>query len=456
MNGQHVLNWLIEDAERSADDHYPDVWENEIEDLLFELNSRRIIKDIPKFILANNPPSERKAISILRDAFKNDISKISLVLNYYYPEKYMFYRVSPLEPEIFSGLKFLSDTYEKFRFKFNKIGKRDKGFDDYLVLNEAMLSFAADAWPDIESKSILSHKKINYFLYEGLGKLFLEKNNYNRYWIMSTGENYFEELDNEKQVSWSGRKEMQVDDIVFMYRQAPRTAIADIYHVSKLPYFDPYGAWGGFWVSLDKITSINDITMVKLKHDPILGKWGFAKCSSQGVVTAPVPYSIYNRLLELIGKDVCKKNNLTPEPLAKTVSSGQYETEEKFEDDVLEPLLRHWGFKFQRQHPCNFTIGTQYHTCFIDFLVRDPKGTVTLFEDKIKILNDVQLQNAVSQAKSYSLLLGINNFVIASPEGFWIYKLDKSNEILLENISSDEFKEKEESMRELILKLRNN
>jgi len=54
------------------------------------------------------------------------------------------------------------------------------------------------------------------------------------------------------------------------------------------------------------------------------------------------------------------------------------------------------------------------------------------------------------------LLLGINNFVIASPEGFWIYKLDKNNEILLEKISSNEFKEKEEGMRDLILKLRNN
>jgi len=49
--------------------------------------------------------------------------------------------------------------------------------------------------------------------------------------------------------------------------------------------------------------------------------------------------------------------------------------------------------------------------------------------------------------------LGINYFVIASPEGFWIYRFDKNNESLLEKISSDEFKEKEESIRELILKL---
>jgi hypothetical protein len=103
-----------------------------------------------------------------------------------------------------------------------------------------------------------------------------------------------------------------------------------------------------------------------------------------------------------------------------------------------------------------FIIGRQYHTCFVDFIIHDEKGTVTLFEDKIEILNDARLQEAVLQAKSYSLLLGINNFVIASPEGFWIYRLDKNKESLLEKISSDEFEEKEEALRGLILKLRNN
>lgn len=452
MNGEHVINWLIEDAERNADDCYVNIWEDTLGNLLYELNSRRYIY-LPEFISSNNLPNEKDAVSILRDTFKNKISHISLILNYFYPEKYMFYRVSALENEIFSGLKFLSDIYEKFRFKFFKIGQNKDSFNNYLVLNDAMHSFALDAWPDTKGKQI--QKKINYFLYQGLGSLFFDRNGYNRYWIMATGNEHFDALDNKKEVVWSGRKEMQVDDLVFMYRQAPRKAIADIYRVSESPYFDPYGGWGGFWVPLEKITPINDITMVEMKHDLILGKWGFAKCSSQGVVTAPVPYSIYNRLLELIGKDVCERNNLTSEPVAKTVSSGQYATEEEFEDDVLEPLFRHWGFKFQRQFPCYFTIGTQYHTCFVDFLVQDPKGTVTLFEDKIEILNDIQLHKAILQAKSYSLLLGINNFVIASPEGFWIYKLDKNNEILLEKISSDEFKEKEESIRELLLNLRN-
>lgn len=452
MNGEHILSWLIEDADRNAEECYPDIWEYKLEDYLFELNSRRDI-GLPEGISPSSPPNEDKTILILKETFKNKISLITLALNYLYPEKYIFYRVSALENEIFSGFKFLSDIYDKFQFTFYKIGQSKDSFDNYLKLNEAMLSFASDAWPETKGKSV--HKKINFFLYQGLGNLFLERNGYNRYWIMATGEEYHDELDKEKEVIWSGRKEMQMGDLVFMYRQAPRKAIADIYSVSQPPYFDPYGGWGGFWVPLKKIMPIKDITMVDMKHDPILGNWGFAKCSSQGVVTAPVPYSIYNRLLEIIGKDKYEKYGLAPEPLAKTLNSGQYATEEEFEDEVLEPLFRHWGFKFERQYPCYFNIGTQYHTCFVDFLVHDSKGIVTLFEDKIEIRDDAQLQKAILQAKSYSLLLGINNFVVASPEGFWIYKLDRNNEILLEKISSDEFKEKEELMRDSIIKLRN-
>ena len=97
---------------------------------------------------------------------------------------------------------------------------------------------------------------------------------------------------------------------------------------------------------MKKVTSIKDITMVEMKHDEVLSKWSFVKCSSQGVVTAPMPYSMYNRLLDKIGKDVCGRHNLVPEPTAKTASSGQYSSEEEFEDEVMEPLLRHSVLNF--------------------------------------------------------------------------------------------------------------
>jgi hypothetical protein len=82
MNGEYVLNWLIEDADRNANDYYPNIWQYKLEDYLYELNSRRDI-DLPQSISLNNLPDEKQTISILREAFKNRLSIISLILNYY-------------------------------------------------------------------------------------------------------------------------------------------------------------------------------------------------------------------------------------------------------------------------------------------------------------------------------------------------------------------------------------
>ena len=53
MNGEYVLNWLIEDADRNANDCYLDIWQNKLEDYLYELNSRRDI-DLPQDFSLNN------------------------------------------------------------------------------------------------------------------------------------------------------------------------------------------------------------------------------------------------------------------------------------------------------------------------------------------------------------------------------------------------------------------
>lgn len=455
MNAEQILNWLIEDANQHAEGIYVDVWQRDLRELLSGINSGRNI-NLHSAITSKNV-DEDEIISLLNMNvnFKNKISNTSLILNYLYPDKYLFYRISLLENEIFSGFKFLSDIYDKFQFPFPKIGQNKESFSNYLVLNESLMSFASEAWPDSKDDPKSIQKKINYFLFDGLGNLFLTKNDYNQYWIMATaGELRFESLDSEPDLLWSGRKEMQKGDLVFMYRQSPRKAITDIFTVHEQPYFDPYFGWGGFCIPIKKITPIKDITMVEMKHDKILGMWNFVRCSSQGVIAAPIPYSIYNRLLEKIGTDVRERFGFMPESIGQEGISGTYSTEEEFEDIIIEPLLRYWGFKFKRQNPCYFIIGSQYHTCFVDFIVQDEKGDLTLFEDKLEILNENELRKAVLQAKSYSLLLGINTFVVASPEGFWIYKIDRNQEILTDNIRSHELDGKEEAMRSLLLKLR--
>lgn len=447
MNKYLLLNWLLEDLERNVNHYYNSnaIKEFKLEDALYAINSRREVLLPPSL-----PKSPEKMIPTLREHFKDNVTFISLVLNYYFPEKYFFYRVSKLEPEIFQGFEFFSEIIPDFEFSF--VGVGTKSFNRYLELNEKLMKFSGNVWPELERPQIT----LAYFLYQGLGDLFLEKSDYHRYWVMATREEYFWALDAGEDVTWSGRKEMQAGDLVFMYRTAPRSAITDIYQVKNDPMFNPWYGWHGFEVDMSKVCAVEDISFSDMRNDTTLRQWGIVKRNFVGTVTEPVPHSVYNQLLMRIPKNIRKKYNLEPEPVAQVGRSGQFALEAEFEEAVIVPLLRRWGLKYKPQYACLFRVGSQYHHGWVDFYVSDQNGPLTLFEDKLKILNDKDLKLAVDQAKSYALLLGLPSFVVASPEGMWLYALNKNEESLVKKISADEMSNQteEEEFRNLLLRLR--
>lgn len=97
--------------------------------------------------------------------------------------------------------------------------------------------------------------------------------------------------------------------------------------------------------------------------------------------------------------------------------------EERFEDNVLIPLLAGWGFAFERQAPCALP-GRQQQRGRIDLLVYDPARThpFTLIESKRQISGDDELKRAAAQATAYARSLGLGSFVIAAPRGLWLYQ----------------------------------
>ncbi len=447
MNKNLLLSWLLEDLEKNLDSYYDTeaIKELSLEDALYWINNQKEVVLPPS--LPNTP---EQMIPPLRTHFKDNVTFISLILNYYFPEQYFFYRVSRLEPEIFQGFEFFSEIVPDFEFSFFGVGIR--GFNQYLELNEKLMRFAQLAWPELKRPQM----KLTFFLYHGLGDLFLEKSDYHRYWVMATHEEFFGELDSSEDVTWSGRKEMRAGDLVFMYRAAPRSAITDIYQVKQDPIFNPWYGWGGFPVDMSKVCAIEDISFSEMNNDEILKEWGIVKRRFVGTVTEPIPHSAYNQLLTKIPENIRREQNLEPEPVAPIGRSGQFALEAEFEEGVIIPLLRRWGFKYKPQYACLFRVGSQYHQGWVDFYVSDHNGPLTLFEDKLRILNDRDLKPAVDQAKSYALLLGLPSFVVASPEAMWLYALNKNEESLVKKVSSDEMSNQtqEEELRNLLLKLR--
>lgn len=448
MNKELLLSWILQDVEQNSHNYRLDTdREDKPDDVLIEelrsLARRRV--ELPQSI----PSIPEQAIPVLRSHFKDNVTLVSRVLNHLFPDQYLFYRVSKLEEEIFLAFDFFSSTVPDFEFSFSRIGMT--GFDRYLAVNEALMPFFRDIYSDLEGDEL--HARIAWFLYQGLGYLFLEKSDYHRYWVMATREEWFESLDSEDELTWSAHKGMQIGDLVFMYRTSPRSAITDVFEVANEPYFDPWGEWNGFWVGLTRVCQIEDIPFSDLKNDRVLGHWNVVRKRFQGVVVEPLPHSVYNRLLEKIPEDLRTLHDLEPEPTADEGRSGQFDSEADFEDQVIEPLLRRWGFSYQRQYRCRLRLGREAHYGLVDFYVSDGRGPITLFENKLRILNEDDLGQAVEQGKSYALLLGLPCFVVASPEGMRIYSLQRHAETLEQHISLDELNVKEEDVRRLLMRL---
>lgn len=445
MNRGAVLEWILQDAEANEDQYKEadGAQDGSYDALLRDLES--LGKTEPP---ASLPATPEKAIPLLRAHYGDKVTPISRVLNHLFPKGYLFYRVSKLEEEIFRGFDFFSPVVPEFGFPFPRVGRT--GFDRYLEVNSVLLDLFGEAYPDLEDPQA----RVSWFLYEGLGRLFTEKSDYNRYWVMATRDEHFEALDAEDVLGWAGRKEMQEGDLVFMYRTAPRSAITDVLEVAGEPMFDPWGAWDGFWVNLRRVCRIDDVPFAVLRDDPVLGGWGVVRKRFNGVRTEPVPHSIYNRLLREIPERVREEHGLEPEPTADVGRSGQFASEADFEDQVVEPLLRRWNLGYQRQHRRRFRFGSQNHLGIVDFYVSDGRGAITLFEDKIRVLDEEDLKEAREQGRSYALMLGMPSFVVASPEGMWIYSLYGHEEKLEMHITLDELGNRDEDIRSTLLRLR--
>ena len=446
MNREVLLKMLITNLEIRLEDLYPvdkDPFDS-IEDALFELNNRREI-----YLLKSIPIEKTSAIKCIRAHFQDDVTMCSLYLNHLFPSDFMYYRVSQLEENIFQGLLFLGEDYPSLQFPFAAIGRN--GFDRYIEFSKAMMKFAKQLWPNITDKDRQRH--LHYLLYQGLGALFHSKTDYNRYWLFVTKE---ELGSGDDRIRWSARKEMKAGDLVFMYKTAPISAITHVLKAKNDPFFDPWGAWNGFWIDLEVISEIPQVRFSEMKADPVIGAWGSVKKLFAGTVTDPVPHSVYNRLLNFIPESIRTELLLKPEPLAEISSSGSYASEADFEEKVVSDILRRWGFNYQYQFPCRFRTGSQMTHCRVDYLVSDQSGPLTLFENKYKIVSKRNLEEATEQGKSYALMLGLPSFVVCSPEGMWIYSLRRSLEKLEKSVSLQNLlnHKEEEKIRLLLIRLR--
>jgi hypothetical protein len=447
MNKRLLLGNLLANVEEVHEEFDPEI--SSIAEQLFELQNRRsdAVMTLPWSLQA--PSKSAVAVEVLRKHFGDRVTLISFVLSEMFPDEFFFYRTGNLEDAIFDGFAFFSDVLPELTFDFSRIGRT--GFDRYLVLNRSLRELATNQWPEVDQPQ----SRVLAFLYDQLALLFTMPTDYNRYWLAAARpeNSRVQNVTVGDVIGWSGKKEMLQGDLVLLYTMSPVKALSGLYTVNDIPTPDPWGAWDGLWVDLEKLAEIRTVTFGQMKDDPLLSQWGPVLRNFQGTVMEPIPHAVYNRLIELM-PDVANELGLEPEPLSSVAESGTYASEADFEAKVVEPLLRGWGLQFTQQAPCRFQFGVNEHCGRIDFLVRDARGSITVVESKLRILTDEDLARAIAQAKSYALMEGLTSFVVAAPEGIWCYSLDRNREKLLRKFTHQELSQNDAEMRELLLKTR--
>jgi hypothetical protein len=117
VNRKMMLDWLIGDARENADQQ--SIPKNDLDDMLWELLNR---PETSFPILPDLPHDESRLTTTLQECLGNNVSRVSFVLHRRLPDKYLFYRVSDLEPEIFEGLDFLRPVMLELDLPFTSIG----------------------------------------------------------------------------------------------------------------------------------------------------------------------------------------------------------------------------------------------------------------------------------------------------------------------------------------------
>ncbi len=107
----------------------------------------------------------------------------------------------------------------------------------------------------------------------------------------------------------------------------------------------------------------------------------------------------------------------------KTPPARVFRSEREFELQVIEPHLEAWGCGSRTQVTRSVHRGKQKLHGRIDFVVRRPnsRAVLTIIEAKREIRSLAQLYQAARQAESYARALRLRHFVVAAPQGCWIF-----------------------------------
>lgn len=218
---------------------------------------------------------------------------------------------------------------------------------------------------------------------------------------------------------WQCNPDTRVGDMIVMYLTSPVSSILSIWRSVSIGFNDPFFYYYRCTYignpTKGKRIGINDI-----KADPVLGEMPIVKGNMQGINGVELMPSEYNHIVDITG---CKAPKLEYSAVG---SEGEYPNEKAVEENVIKPFLKSIGYgEKDYVQQLYVEIGNHNNTLIPDFvLLPDDRGAYKrafgIIEAKRSITKDKELKEALSQTRSYALLLRVKYAALASQEGIWI------------------------------------
>ena len=337
-----------------------------------------------------------------------------------------------------------------FRLNFNIFSRISKDFEIELPVIPAKKDYKGRffyykdvciALKDFQHNHNLSDAELCAFLYDFAPKYIGGKESYiimdelpkakNAFFIGGTKDDAFLTDDPNAVTIWQCNPDTRVGDMIVMYIRTPVSAICSIWQSLSIGFNDPFFYYY-HCTYIGNPVQIKPITLDELHNDELLSKMWIVRKNMQGINGVELKPSEYNRILELADCKLPRLEYEVPE------NDSNFKREKDVENMLVKPLLKQLGYEeIDYVQQLYFEIGNHNHALIPDFvllpkIVHGQRTAYAVLEAKLSIINPKQLHDALSQARSYSKLLGAKYQMIASKEQLWLFsaKDDFSNEIL--------------------------
>lgn len=218
---------------------------------------------------------------------------------------------------------------------------------------------------------------------------------------------------------WQCSPSTRAGDMIVMYLRTPISAISSVWRSVSIGFNDPFFYYYRC-TYIGRPVKVKRISLDKIKADKVLGAMPIVNKNMQGINGVELMPSEYNHIL---GISRCKEPKLE---YSAVDADGEYPNEKEVEDQVIKPFLKELGYyEGDYVQQLYVEIGNHNNTLIPDFvLMPDDRGAYkrafAIVEVKRSITKEKELEDALTQARSYALLLRVKYAVVASQEGLWI------------------------------------